>query len=167
MMPLGPVLVFLTVLMPSAGSANADPPRWAWPIGPPHVIVRPFIAPATAYAAGHRGIDIAATSGAAVFAPDAGVVSFAGTVVDRPVLSISYPGGVVASFEPVTTTLVAGTPVRKGQQVGTLIAGHCVTVCLHFGVRLHGEYVSPLVYVDGIRRSVLLPTRVIPSGQSP
>jgi murein DD-endopeptidase MepM/ murein hydrolase activator NlpD len=152
---------------PHFGWPHWDLPRWGWPVAPSHVIVRPFIAPASAYAAGHRGIDIAAASGAAVYAPDSGVVFFAGVVVDRPVLSISYPGGIVSSFEPVTTTLTAGTAVHRGQQVGTLVAGHCDSPCLHFGVRLHGEYVSPLLSLDGIVHPVLLPTRALPTGRSP
>ncbi|WP_443208538.1 hypothetical protein [Salinibacterium sp. PAMC 21357] len=38
-------------------------------------------------------------------------------------------------------------------------AGHCTRPCLHFGVRVEGEYVSPLNYLSGIPRAVLLPTR--------
>jgi hypothetical protein len=131
---------------------------WAWPVGAPRSIVRPFIAPATAYSAGHRGIDIAAT-GTTVVAPDDGTVHFAGVVVDRPVLSIEHAGGVLSSYEPVETVLVAGAVVHRGDALGTLLPGHCSRVCLHFGVREDGRYVSPLLYLGGIERSVLLPTR--------
>lgn len=164
---------------PAAGAAGAAP-QWLWPVGPNHVVSRPFIAPATTYAAGHRGIDIridavaglGAVSGlgaeaglaAEVVAPADGVVHFVGTVVDRPVLSLRHPGGLVSSFEPVESGLVAGQPVSAGDVVGTVRIGaatpaHCPTPCLHFGVRLHGDYVSPLNFLGGIARSVLLPTR--------
>ncbi len=134
-------------------------PDWLWPVGPTHVIVRPFIAPVTAYAAGHRGIDVGATSGSPVLAPADGHVHFAGVVVDRPVLSIRYPGGLISSFEPVEAVVAEGTPVRRGDVIGTTTPGHCRSPCVHFGVRLHGEYVSPLKYLGGIPLSILLPTR--------
>ena len=134
---------------------------WQWPIAAPRVVVRPFVAPASQYGAGHRGIDIAAPSGAAVFAPVDGVVHFAGRVVDRGVLSIEHSGGLISSFEPIATTLMAGMPVHRGDTIGTVEPGHCAAVCLHFGVRLRGQYVSPLNYLGGIPRSVLLPTRPI------
>lgn len=136
---------------------------WQWPLAPPHPIVQAYEAPSNRYSAGHRGIDIAAASGSAVLAPVAGEVHFAGTVVDRPVLSIRHRDGLVSSYEPVTTALVAGDAVRQGDVVGEVspAPSHCEQGCLHFGVRLHGEYVSPLKYLGGIPRSVLLPTRVV------
>ncbi|MDF1478670.1 M23 family metallopeptidase [Leifsonia sp. H3M29-4] len=133
-------------------------PSWAWPVAPPHEIVRPYIAPATPYGSGHRGIDVRAPGGT-VFAPAAGVVHFAGVVVDRPVLSIRHPGGLISSYEPVTSTLTAGAPVRRGEAIGSVVPGHCASPCLHFGVRLDGEYVNPLRLLGGLPFSVLLPTR--------
>jgi murein DD-endopeptidase MepM/ murein hydrolase activator NlpD len=162
-------LLLGTALLAALGSpAIASVPQspaqqWHWPADPPRAIVRPFIAPATPYAAGHRGIDIS-TSTSVVYAPADGIVHFAGTVVDRPVLSIEHPGGLISSFEPVATLLVPGTVVHRGEVIGELQAGHCSTMCLHFGVRLNGQYVSPLKYLGGIPRSVLLPTRTTPLG---
>lgn len=136
----------------------APGPSWAWPVARPHEIVRPFVAPATPYAAGHRGIDVLAP-GATVFAPAAGVVHFAGVVVDRPVLSIRHPGGLISSYEPVESPLTAGATVRRGDVIGTVLPGHCSEICLHFGVRRDGEYVNPLLLLGGLPYSVLLPTR--------
>ena len=160
-------LVILSVLLSAsvspvpavAHAAAGATSNWAWPVAVPHPIVRPFIAPATPYAAGHRGVDIAATEGSAVTAPAEGVVYFAGVVVDRPVLSIRHADGVVSSYEPVESALPAGTAILRGQIVGHVLSGHCNSACLHFGVRRYGEYVSPLNYLGGIPRSVLLPTR--------
>ncbi|WP_185201152.1 M23 family metallopeptidase [Glaciihabitans sp. INWT7] len=142
----------------AAAGATFD---WAWPVAAPHPIVRPFIAPATPYAAGHRGIDIAAAEGSSVTAPTDGVVYFAGVVVDRPVLSIRHADGLVSSYEPVESALPAGTAIVRGQLVGHVLSGHCSPACLHFGVRRYGEYVSPLNYLGGIPPSVLLPTRTL------
>lgn len=149
----------------AAGAAAPDAEsglvRWDWPIPSPHPILRPFIAPATRYAAGHRGIDIAAPGGTPVLAPDDGIVRFVGTVVDRPVVSIEHADGVISSFEPVSSTLVAGEPVARGSPIGVIEPGHCATTCVHIGARLHGDYVSPLLFLGDIRPSVLLPTRPI------
>jgi murein DD-endopeptidase MepM/ murein hydrolase activator NlpD len=131
-----------------------------WPVASPHPLVRSFVAPASDYGAGHRGIDVAAPPGTPVLSPADGIVYFAGVVVDRPVLTISHEGGLLSSYEPVASTLAAGTPVRRGQLIGTIAAGgHCSAHCLHLGVRLHGQYVSPLNYLGGVTRPVLLPTR--------
>ncbi len=130
-------------------------------MGPDHTIVRPFVAPLSDYAAGHRGIDIAAPPGTTATAPDDGVVYFVGVVVDRPVLSIRHDGGLVSSYDPLMSTLAVGAVVHRGDPLGTVLAGHCPASCLHFGVRLHGEYVSPLPYLGGIVRPVLLPTRPV------
>ena len=133
-------------------------PVWTWPVAVPHAIVRPYVAPATDYGAGHRGIDIAAPD-PRVRAPAEGTVHFAGVVVDRPVLSIVHPGGLISSYEPVTTELNAGDPIVRGEIIGEVQPGHCSSPCLHFGVRLDGEYVSPLLLLGGVPRAVLLPTR--------
>jgi len=130
---------------------------WGWPIAPPHPIARPYLAPASPYAAGHRGLDIVAPAGSSVRAPDDGVVHFAGFVVDRPVLSIDHGGGVISSYEPVETALSAGDAVTRGSEIGVVAAGHCTLTCLHLGVRVDGEYVSPLLYLGGQPRAVLLP----------
>lgn len=151
----------------SASAAARITTGWTWPVAAPHAITRPFIAPATAYAAGHRGIDIISTEGADVVAPADGVVYFAGVVVNRPVLSIRHADGVVSSYEPLDAAVPVGTVVLRGQFLGHLLPGHCNSVCLHFGVRLFGEYVSPLNYLGGISRSVLLPTRPLPRSIPP
>ena len=135
---------------------------WVWPVEAPHPIVKPFLAPQTQYSAGHRGIDIAAPSSAIVRSPTGGVIHFSGFVVSRNLVSIDHGGGIISSFEPVLSELSEGTLVHRGEQIGVLQSGHCSTPCLHFGVRLHGQYVSPLNYLGGLERSILLPTRDIP-----
>ncbi|MUN08484.1 peptidoglycan DD-metalloendopeptidase family protein [Agromyces luteolus] len=170
------MLAVLVVVLAAPGSASAstaarsmptprvDPSvvapadRWLWPVGPPVIVVAPFRAPPTPYSAGHRGIDLAAAAGSTVVAPAAGVVSFAGPVAGRGVLSIDHGDGVVSSIEPVEADLAAGAAVRAGEPVATVsTGGHCDGGCVHFGVRVHGEYVSPLRWFGGVPRAVLLP----------
>lgn len=133
---------------------------WVWPVAGSRNVVRGFEAPASRYSAGHRGIDIAANTGADVVSPTAGTVHFAGVVVDRSTVTVATPDGVLISMEPVTSELVVGASVAKGAKLGVVsTGGHCANGCLHLGVRAEGQYVSPLRYFGGVPRAVLLPMR--------
>ena len=144
----------------------AVPGGWAWPVGPPRELVHPFEAPASRYAAGHRGVDLVAGEGHPVRSPADGVVTFVGRVVDRPVLSIQHGEDLVSSFEPVTATVGEGDRVAAGQIVGVVATGsHCTARCVHFGVRRHGQYISPMLFLGGLARAVLLP--LPPTGPVP
>lgn len=140
--------------------ADVGPVRdrsWAWPVSPVRIAV-PYRAPETPYAAGHRGIDLVAAPGDEVVAAEAGVVSYRGRVVDRPVLTIDHGNGVLSSIEPVASELPVGAIVERGAPVGVVDAGgHCDGACVHFGVRVDGDYVSPLRFLGGVPRAVLLP----------
>jgi len=140
-------------------------PEWSWPLQPEPTVLRAFEKPPQKWKPGHRGVDLS-TGGRAspITSPSAGIVSFAGTVVDRGVLSIDHGGGRVSSFEPVTTKLLKGQAVGRGELVATAAnpgidgsPGHCGVPCLHWGVRVDGEYVDPLSFVSDRRPSVLLP----------
>jgi len=116
--------------------------------------------PPQPWLAGHRGIDIEAVLGDDVTAPDAGVISFAGFVVNRPVVSIRHGRGLVTSLEPVDATVAVGEAVTRGETVGTVSAsaGHCAPrTCIHWGLRLDGVYVDPLDYLEGFGPIRLLP----------
>lgn len=164
-LPILLALVLAALVLPTAApfspeTVRAPTPRWNWPTAPPHAIARPYLAPETPYAAGHRGVDIRAAS-TVITSPADGTVHFVGVVVDRPVLSIRHEGGFISSYEPVTSDLAKGDAVARGDPIGELLPGHCATPCLHFGVRLDGEYVSPLLLLGGVPRAVLLPTRAV------
>ena len=160
--------VLATAASPSATAATAasavttvteeNQAPWSWPVAPPRSIQRPFEAPATPYSSGHRGIDIAVAQGTPVVAPANGTIYFSGRVVDRGVVTIEHEGGYLSSFEPVVSELEAGQRVTVGQVIGAVdTGGHCGDACLHFGVRLGGEYLSPLMMIGEVPRAVLLP----------
>jgi len=131
---------------------------WHWPRGLPIEVILQFLAPSTPFSAGHRGIDLAAPAGTIVLAPADGTVSFAGVVVDRPVIALDHAGDLRSSFEPVEAKVAVGERVSAGQPIGVVgMGGHCSPDCFHFGVRLHGHYLSPLVLLGGVPRAVLLP----------
>ena len=145
---------------PAVSAPAASPHGWAWPLEPRPAVVRAFDPPERPWLSGHRGVDLAAGAGAPRLAPADGTVTFAGWVVDRPVLTIDHGGGLRSSFEPASTDLPVGAAVTRGQTVGTLgpPGGHCAAAgCLHWGVRRGDEYVDPLQFIEDRRPSVLLP----------
>ncbi|HEU5223588.1 MAG TPA: M23 family metallopeptidase [Candidatus Lumbricidophila sp.] len=147
----------VVVVPGTSGVGSTLAGRWTWPVTSPIRIVRPWQAPLTRYAAGHRGIDLQATVGADVIAPAAGVIRFAGLVAGRPVVSIDHGGGVVSSVEAVTPSVERGDRVTAGQLIGTVAMGSHCDGCVHLGVRIAGEYVSPMRFFGGIPHAVLLP----------
>ncbi|MGJ3192414.1 M23 family metallopeptidase [Paenarthrobacter sp. FR1] len=153
------IVVLGVVLGGTVSSSPTPEARWQWPLSPKPAVLRTFDPPDKPWLSGHRGVDLGpAPDGGPVTAPSDGVVTFAGVVVDRPVLTIDHGGDVRSSFEPVTSDLKPGDTVRKGQMVGMMEPGHCWSgICLHWGVRRGDEYVNPLSFVADMRPSILLP----------
>lgn len=143
---------------PAAAAAALGIPRWQWPLTGARAVVEPFRAPAHAYGAGHRGVDLGSSTNAAVTAPADGTVAFRGTVVDRPLLTIRHTDGLVSTFEPLRTTLVPGDVVSVGQEIGFIdVGGHTPAGALHLGVRREGAYINPMLLFGTLPRAVLLP----------
>lgn len=137
-------------------------PSWAPPLGFPIDVAAAYRAPPHRYGAGHRGIDLLPNPSAEpggsipVAAPASGTVSFAGRVVDRPVVSIRIDDRTLVSLEPVSSVLAVGDAVSRGESIGTLAdGGHCDGGCVHLGVRIDGEYANPTPFL--IERPILLP----------
>lgn len=146
--------------VPAAAGGQAPAARWVWPLDPVPRVARPFDGPPAPWLPGHRGVDLRAESGQAVLAPARGRVAFAGTVVDRGVVTIEHGGGLRTSYEPVTTTLAVGTVVARGQVVAVVAGGpgHCPPrSCLHWGLRRGDVYLDPLLLVRTPKPPVLLP----------
>ncbi|WP_237186890.1 M23 family metallopeptidase [Rothia nasimurium] len=133
-------------------------------------MVRGFEKPAARWAAGHRGVDLALEAGGHVLAPYEGKVVFAGTVVDRQVLTLEHPDGRRSSFEPVMNPLPVGSRVQAGDAIAQLDSEvqHCApSFCLHWGVREPApgsetarrglDYTNPLLLLGLEDPSVLLP----------
>ncbi|MCK2036660.1 M23 family metallopeptidase [Microbacterium sp. SSW1-49] len=138
--------------------ASVSRPSWAWPLAGARSVAAPYRAPAHEYGAGHRGVDLMAEPGTTVFAPAEGVVAFRGTVVDRPLVTIEHPGGLVSTLEPVSSPLTPGAAVVAGQPLGIVgTGGHTPTGAVHLGVRLNGAYINPLLLFGPVTRAVLLP----------
>ncbi|MET9697584.1 M23 family metallopeptidase [Streptomyces sp. NPDC006529] len=115
------------------------------PVPAPLRVARWWEPPPTPYAAGHRGVDLTAAVGTEVRAVGPGRVHFAGRVAGRGVLSLTLPGGLRTTYEPVRALVAEGDEVSAGLPVAVLEAGgHCATPCLHWGLLAGESYLNPL-----------------------
>ncbi|CAN5656381.1 hypothetical protein BH24ACT13_BH24ACT13_10120 [soil metagenome] len=172
-MPTHALLAGLLILLPGApvpASSAAAPPlvgssvaaerasRWQWPLAGTPEVLRYFAPPPVRWAAGHRGVDLAAAPAERVRAAGSGVVGYAGRLAGRGVVTVIH-GGLRTTYEPVTAVVVAGQRVLAGDVIGRLepATGHCPgRSCLHWGLLRGDVYLDPLLLV---RRG---PSRLLP-----
>jgi murein DD-endopeptidase MepM/ murein hydrolase activator NlpD len=150
---LTPLLIVLSLLAPPAayGVPGPSEPVGTWPLRPTPDVVAGFDPPASAWGAGHRGVDLGGSVGQPVRSALPGTVSFAGSVAGRPVVVVDH-GDTRTTYEPVVAEVSPGSTVEAGQRVGSLVlpGSHCFPrACLHWGW-LRGEtYLDPLRLVGG------------------
>jgi murein DD-endopeptidase MepM/ murein hydrolase activator NlpD len=141
--------------------AGARAGRGTWPVPPP--VLRKFAPPPVRWAAGHRGVDLAAGAGTVVRAALGGTITFAGEVAGTPVTVVTHPDTgsppLRTTYEPVAASLPVGAGVATGQPIGvitgSLPGGHCGG-CLHWGLLRAHHYLDPLSLL-GLGRVRLLP----------
>jgi murein DD-endopeptidase MepM/ murein hydrolase activator NlpD len=123
---------------------------WDWPIGS-GVVVKEADIPKEDWNPGHRGVDLLAEIDGSITAPESGEISFKGSVFGVPVVVIDH-GELRSTFQPAQTELDVGTPVKKGQIIGTISqkSSHCETeICLHWGVIQDETYLDPIKQIKG------------------
>ncbi|MEO0313414.1 MAG: hypothetical protein RL140_644 [Actinomycetota bacterium] len=147
--------------LPKSQDASAEE-NWRAPLKNP-VLMRDFLQPSADWSAGHRGVDYLVAVGEPVYAPSSGIIRFSGQLVNRSVISITHPNGLISSVEPVCSSVDKGESVSAGQQIGQVCSqeqyiSHCgQKLCLHFGIKNELGYLSPL-YELGL----LAPSRLKP-----
>jgi murein DD-endopeptidase MepM/ murein hydrolase activator NlpD len=173
-------LLLLLLIAPTATAARADPPPAppaappplpavpvigrTWPVGTRPALLRGWEPPPTAYARGHRGVDLAAAPGTPVRAVAAGRVSYAGRVAGRGVISVDLAGtDLRTTYEPVRASVPKDAEVTAGEVIGTVepTGSHCTTTCVHWGLLRGGTYLNPLTLLPPwlLRRG---PSRLLP-----
>ncbi|MDQ3877286.1 MAG: peptidoglycan DD-metalloendopeptidase family protein [Actinomycetota bacterium] len=112
-------------------------------------IERGFEPPAGAFGPGHRGIDFTAAPETQVVAAAPGKVTFAGPVAGTVAVTIRHEGGLETTYSSLSSVVVSkGEVVQAGSLIGTAEESHAgAGEGLHFGVKLHGEYVDPQPYL--------------------
>jgi murein DD-endopeptidase MepM/ murein hydrolase activator NlpD len=157
------LLLALTPLQRGAVVAAAVPPYLRPVKG---AILRHFEPPPTPYAAGHRGIDMAAAVGTTVVAANDGVVAFAGPVAGRLFVSIDHADGIRSTYSFLSAVLVKrGQSVKRGDAVALSGTGDGSSPepHLHFGTRIGDDYVDPEpLLLDGLRRDLSQAIRLAP-----
>ncbi|MFJ9521547.1 murein hydrolase activator EnvC family protein [Kitasatospora sp. NPDC101801] len=160
-LPPRPASGVVGVGMAGAPAVGPGPGR-AWPVGGPGSLLQRFDPPPVRWAAGHRGVDLAASVGATVRAAAPGVISFSGMVAGRPVVTVTHPASgsppLRTTYLPVTGSVPVGTAVAGGEPIGVLATGvgHCATGCLHWGLLRGKRYLDPLALL-GTGQARLLP----------
>lgn len=157
---------------PAEGSGTGQ--GWTWPVPRPEV-VEAFDVPESAWAPGHRGVDLAGSAGDPIASVGPGMVAFVGQVADIPVIAIDHPGtGLRSTYQPVRARVSVGQIVAAGEVIGVLASngGHCSGHCLHLGIKRPGAgarggpaYVDPLRLLA--RFAVLKPIRGPRRGDAP
>lgn len=142
------VLVGAQVSATVAAAPVADG-SWVWPVRGP--VIHAFEPPETPFGSGHRGIDVAASIGTVVVAPEAGIVAFSGKVGGQLFVTLDHGGGLTSTYSWLWETLVRrGDVVPRGAPIARTGRGHAGESVphLHFGVRLDGAYLDPMEFLE-------------------
>ncbi|HEV7934812.1 MAG TPA: M23 family metallopeptidase [Actinomadura sp.] len=143
---------------PSLRQGDRCPGVWGWPLRPVPPVLRAFEPPARPWAPGHRGVDLGARPGQAVYAAGPGQISYAARLAGRGVVAIAH-GSLRTTYLPVRPSVPVGRQVERGDRIGTVEGrpGHCGgSPCLHWGARDGLGYTDPLALL-GRRPIRLLP----------
>lgn len=155
-----PLLVTLAPAPPLTPAAREG--AWRPPVTP-IIVERAFMAPAGAYAPGHRGVDLRADPGSVVRAPAPGVVRVAGQVAGKAVVSIDHPHRILGrtgwrtTYEGVLAGVDVGDSVDVGDPLGVVIT-HAHTSGIHWGLKNGRVYADPMLL---LRRVIVLKPLVL------
>lgn len=130
----------LVVAVPKSahGAAEFIPPVIA-------KITRQFDMSNGEFGAGHRGVDFAVPEGTPVLASGAGTVTFAGGTPEGPYVTVRHDGDVETTYALGRIDVTQGQHVTQGTVLGVSGQGHAGSPVLHFGAKVAGKYVDPLM----------------------
>jgi len=160
------MLVAALVLLTPTAAPTPGPVLYRPPL--PGPVIRHFEPPPTPYAAGHRGIDIAAPPGSIVRAAAAGRVAFAGPVGGTIAVSVDHADGLRTTYSYLAEALVrAGATVARGDPIARSGSGHpgsSQEPHVHVGARRGEDYLDvEALIVESLRRDHAGLIRLVPS----
>ncbi len=127
-------------LLPVASTTSTGAVCYLPPVDAP--VTDPFRAPSCQFCAGNRGLEYGTTSGQAVVAAAAGIVTFSGVVAHTRYVVVTQDDGLRATYGRLLAADVSlGSRVSAGALVGT------ATDRLFFGLRTPEE-IQPVAYID-------------------
>ena len=121
-------------------------------------VLQGFQRPTDRFAAGHRGVDLPAANGTAVFSIGHGTVTHVGEVAGVGSVTVDH-GRVRSSYLPVHAVVAEGDVVTPGAVIGYVSGSHCPVACLHLGLRrpawetrdaLSDPYLDPVAWIRRI-----------------
>ncbi len=154
-------LITLLIIAIEAFAPRLKTDFWAEPI--PFFndkIQEQYLAPASKYGNGHRGVDFKLAPYGEINAPATGTLAYTGKVVDRNVVTLKTEMS-LASFEPACTQFEVGERIEQGEPFAIHCPAdadyeyHCEN-CVHFSARDSYGYLSPLQLIEPQLPSVLL-----------
>jgi hypothetical protein len=130
----------LVVALPRSASGAAEfiPPVIAQ-------ITRQFDMSSGEFGAGHRGVDFAVPEGTPVLASGAGTVTFAGSTPEGPYVTVRHDGDVETTYALGRIDVSHGQQVNQGEVLGVSGKGHAGSPVVHFGAKVAGKYVDPMM----------------------
>lgn len=137
-------LVVLLLLVTPAASGAPAPLSVRAPVD--GRVLRFFDPPGQPWDAGHRGVKLAAATGEAVRGVLDGTVTFSGQVARAGWVTVDHGGGLETTYGVLGARAVTrGQRVHAGDTLGWVADG---PQHLHWGARIDGEYVDPLLLLD-------------------
>ncbi|WP_459611533.1 M23 family metallopeptidase [Corynebacterium urogenitale] len=124
---------------------------------PASFVLAPADIPEENWNAGHRGVDLDAQPGDAIYASRGGTVHFAGVIAGTPVVSILHADGVRTTYEPVIRSVTKGEQIRRGQVIGhlantaTLPDTARTDPGLSWGAKIGEQYLDPMTLLGSPR----------------
>lgn len=127
---------------PIAASGSQNPePSWSWPLEGQLI---------NNFQSGSRGLDIAASQGAPVYATGSGEVVYSGRGIQGmgDLIIIRHSDRFLSAYGHNSVMLVAeGSSVQSGQKIAEVGVDDDGVPLLHFEIRVDGKPVDPLAYL--------------------
>jgi murein DD-endopeptidase MepM/ murein hydrolase activator NlpD len=126
---------FLAGVLAAGSPAGPTSATWVPPLASGFgEVLQGFQRPPDRFAAGHRGVDLRADQGTPVLAIGDGAVWHVGEVAGIESVTIDH-GVARSSYLPIDAVVDEGDDVTAGEVIGFVTGGHCITTCLHLGLR--------------------------------